>query len=105
MLNAGTLIHLPSPDGPGCPSRHISMINDGDWRRLEQIGFRDPSGTIWKLHHRIENIDTLIYDNAISIKLARDNIMNKMFTGAYVRPADIENGGVYHVGCFDDTIV
>ncbi|XP_071123199.1 uncharacterized protein [Mytilus edulis] len=93
----GTLIHLPSPDGPGCPSRHISMINDGDWRRLEQIGFRDPSGTIWKLHHRIENIDTLIYDNAISIKLARDNIMNKMITGAYVRPADIENGGVYHI--------
>ncbi|CAG2187681.1 unnamed protein product [Mytilus edulis] len=93
----GTLLHLPKPYGPGCPSRHISMINDGDWRRLEQIGFRDPSGTIWKLHHRKENIDTLIYDNAISVKLARHNNLNKMFTGAYVRPADIENGGVYDI--------
>lgn len=73
------------------------MINDDDWRRLEQLGFRDPSGAIWKLHHRKENIDTLIYDNAVSVKLATDNVMKKMFTGAYFRPAEIANGGTYHV--------
>ena len=97
MHLVGTLLHLPSPFGPDCPSRHISMINDEGWKKLEQIGFEDPDGTNWLLHHRKENIGELIYDNAISIKLTKDNRREQMFTGAYYRSADILNGGAYHV--------
>lgn len=73
------------------------MVDDPLWSKLQQIGFRDPSGQDWSLVHRQENIHNLIHDNAISIKLARDVNKKQMFTGAYMRPADLGNGGTYKV--------
>ena len=88
---------MASPFGPPCPSRHISMINDPHWIDLLQIGLGDPSGQKWSLIHRQENINQLVYDNTVSIKLARDNHKRQMFTGALYRSADYENGGTYDV--------
>ena len=93
----GTFLHLANPEGPSCPVQAVSMINDPGWKKLHQIGFKDPSGQQWSLTHRQENIQNLVYDNAISIKLARDVNKKQMYTGAYIRSAEFENGGTYQV--------
>lgn len=93
----GSLLHLASPFGPACPSRSISMVNDPKWTELQQIGLRDPSGQKWSLIHRTENVDRLVYDDTVTIKLGRDNHKKQMFTGALYRSADYENGGTYSV--------
>ncbi|VDI50948.1 Hypothetical predicted protein, partial [Mytilus galloprovincialis] len=92
-----TFLHLANSEGPPCPDQAISMINDPGWLKLQQIGFKDPSGQQWPLTHRQENIQNLVYDNAISIKLARDVNKKEMYTGAYIRSAEFENGGTYEV--------
>jgi hypothetical protein len=94
---SGTFLHLASPDGLPCPVQSISMVKDPDWIKLQQLGFKDPSGKQWSLVHRPENIQTLAYDNAVSIKLSRDVQKKQMFTGAYIRSAEFENGGTYQV--------
>ena len=73
------------------------MVSDQQWTILQQIGLKDPSGQQWSLINRKENVQHLVYDDAISIKLARDVKKEQMFTGAYYRPADFENGGTYQV--------
>jgi hypothetical protein len=73
------------------------MVSDQQWTILQQIGLKDPSGQQWSLINRKENVQHLVYDDAISIKLARDVKKEQMFTGAYYRPADFENGGAYQV--------
>lgn len=73
------------------------MVKDPDWNKLQQIGLKDPSGKKWSLLYLTKNIDKDIYDDVISVKLARDHRKPQMFTGAYYRPADFENGGTYHV--------
>ncbi|XP_076116641.1 uncharacterized protein LOC143084119 [Mytilus galloprovincialis] len=93
----GSLLHLASPFGPACPSRSISMVNDPKWTELQQIGLRDPSGQKWSLIHRTENVDRLVYDDTVTIKLGRDNHKKQMFTGALYRSADYENGGTYSI--------
>jgi hypothetical protein len=65
-------------DGLPCPVQSISMVKDPDWIKLQQLGFKDPSGKQWSLVHRPENIQTLVYDNAVSIKLSR-NVQNKIY--------------------------
>ncbi|VDI79784.1 Hypothetical predicted protein [Mytilus galloprovincialis] len=92
-----TFLHLANSEGPPCPDQAISMINDPGWFKLQQIGFKDPSGQQWSLTHRQENIKNFFYDNAISIKLARDVNKKQMYTGAYIRSAEFENGGTYEV--------
>ncbi|CAG2196989.1 unnamed protein product [Mytilus edulis] len=69
-------------------------------KKIQQIGFKDPSGQQWSLTHRQENIQNLLYDDVISIKLARDVHTRQMFTGAYIRPAQFENGGIYQTCSF-----
>ncbi|CAC5412724.1 unnamed protein product [Mytilus coruscus] len=93
----GSFLHFANPLGSACPSRHISMVNDPDWNELQQIGLKDPSGKKWSLLYLTKNIDKDIYDDVISVKLARDHRKPQMFTGAYYRPASFENGGTYHV--------
>ncbi|CAC5392346.1 unnamed protein product [Mytilus coruscus] len=93
----GTFLHLANPEGPSCPVQAVSMINNPGWRKLQLIGFKDPSGQQWSLTHRQENIQNLVYDNAISIKLARDVNKKQMYTGAYIRSAEFENGGTYQI--------
>ena len=95
---SGSIVHLATPDGLSCPSQFISMVTDSGWTALQQIGMRDPSGQQWALVYRTKNIQTLVYDDAISIKLSRDVKKEQMFSGAYHRPADFENGGTYQVG-------
>jgi hypothetical protein len=73
------------------------LVRDPQWKILQQIGLKDPSGQQWSLIHREENIQHLVYDDAISIKLARDVKKEQMFTGAYYRQADFENG-IFHCG-------
>lgn len=75
------------------------MVTDPEWRELQQIGFRDPSGSHWSLVHRPENVDRLMFDDIISIKLARSSFKDQMFTGAVYRSADYLNGGTYKVLC------
>ncbi|CAC5409205.1 unnamed protein product [Mytilus coruscus] len=93
----GTFLHLANPEGPSCPVQAVSMINDPGWRKLQQIGFRDPIGQQWSLTHRQENVQNLVYDNAVSIKLARDVNKKQMYAGAYIRSAEFENGGTYQI--------
>ncbi|XP_076076023.1 uncharacterized protein LOC143046845 [Mytilus galloprovincialis] len=93
----GTFLHLANAVGPSCPVQTVSMKNDKGWKKIQQIGFKDPSGQQWSLTHRQENIQNLLYDDVISIKLARDVHTRQMFTGAYIRPAEFENGGIYQV--------
>ena len=73
------------------------MVNDPAWSKLQQIGFKDSTGQKWSLIHREENVNQLVYDDTISIKLARDSHKRQMFTGALYRSADYENGGTYLV--------
>lgn len=73
------------------------MVNDLDWGKLQQVGLKDPSGKKWSLLYKIENIKKDIYDDIVTIKLARDHKSQQMFTGAYYRSASLENGGTYHV--------
>ena len=74
------------------------MVKDPDWIMLQQLGFKDPNGKQWSLVHRPENIQTLVYDNTVSIKLSRDVQKKQMFTGAYIRSANFGSGGTYQVG-------
>ncbi|VDI54125.1 Hypothetical predicted protein [Mytilus galloprovincialis] len=93
----GTFLHLANPEGPSCPVQAVSMIKDPGWIKLQQLGFKDPSGQQWSLIHRQENVQNLVYDNAISIKLARDVNKKQMYSGAYIRSAEYENGGTYQI--------
>ncbi|VDI27589.1 Hypothetical predicted protein, partial [Mytilus galloprovincialis] len=93
----GSIIHLATPRGLPCPTQSISMVNDSGWKILKQIGLKDPSGQPWSLLHREENVRSLVYDDAVSIKLARDVKKERMFSGSYYRTADFENGGTYQI--------
>ncbi|XP_076086943.1 uncharacterized protein LOC143057517 [Mytilus galloprovincialis] len=93
----GSFLHLASPVGSACPARLISMTNDTDWKMLQQIGLKDPSGKKWSLKYQQENIYRDNNDDTVSIKLARDHKKEQMLTGAYYRPASLLNGGAYHI--------
>ena len=97
IIFSGSILHLATSEGLSCPTQSVSLVRDPQWKILQQIGLKDPSGQQWSLIHREENIQHLVYDDAISIKLARDVKKEQMFTGAYYRPADFENGGTYQV--------
>ena len=97
IIFSGSILHLATSEGLSCPTQSISMVSDQQWTILQQIGLKDPSGQQWSLINRKENVQHLVYDDAISIKLARDVKKEQMFTGAYYRPADFENGGAYQV--------
>ncbi|XP_052081237.1 uncharacterized protein LOC127719261 [Mytilus californianus] len=73
------------------------MVNDPDWNALQQIGLKDPSGKKWSLLYQTQNINKDLYDDVVSVKLARDHKKMQMFTGAYYIPASFENGGTYHI--------
>ncbi|OPL32756.1 hypothetical protein AM593_07099, partial [Mytilus galloprovincialis] len=73
------------------------MTNDTDWKKLQQIGLKDPSGKKWSLKYQLENIYRDNNDDTVSIKLARDHKKEQMLTGAYLRPASLLNGGAYHI--------
>lgn len=58
---------------------------------------KDLSGKKLSLQYQPANINTDIYDDTMSVKLARDQKKQQMLTGAYFRPASFKNGGTYHV--------
>ncbi|XP_076087285.1 uncharacterized protein LOC143057777 [Mytilus galloprovincialis] len=93
----GSFLHLANSVGSACPARFISMTNDPDWKKLQQIGLKDPSGKKWSLKYQLENIYRNNYDDTVSVKLARDHKKHQMMTGAYLRPASLLNGGTYHI--------
>jgi hypothetical protein len=42
------------------------MVSDQQWTILQQIGLKDPSGQQWSLINRKENVQHLVYDDAIN---------------------------------------
>ena len=77
--------------------------NYGDWSSFEMMKIKDPQGTDWKIEHRAANV---IFDNLtddVVIKIARDSKSHKVFSAAYWRTADFENGGKYKVSVMFET--
>ncbi|XP_052081925.1 uncharacterized protein LOC127719726 isoform X2 [Mytilus californianus] len=89
----GSILHLATPFGQACPTRPVSIVNDSNWKILQQIGFRDPEGQDWPIKMRTENVGKEIFDDELWIKLARDTNLNTMYSGGYYRKADYQNGG------------
>ncbi|XP_076085326.1 uncharacterized protein LOC143056125 [Mytilus galloprovincialis] len=89
----GSILHMASPFGMACPTRPVPILNDTNWKILQQIGFRDPTGQNWPIKMRTENIGHEIFDDELWIKLARDTNLNTMYSGGYFRKADYERGG------------
>ncbi|VDH98959.1 Hypothetical predicted protein [Mytilus galloprovincialis] len=89
----GSILHMATPFGAACPTRPVSIVNDTNWKVLQQIGFRDPKGEDWPIKMRKENLGKEILDDELWIKLARDTNLNLMYSGGYYRKADYERGG------------
>ncbi|ESO82597.1 hypothetical protein LOTGIDRAFT_236952 [Lottia gigantea] len=93
----GSVLYLPSPDGPSCPSRNIKFT-DSSWKRFKAEQNYDSKGNRLQLEYRDGNVLTNPdRDNELEIKLARDVKTDTMFTGGYYRDADMVNGGTYEV--------
>ncbi|KAK3612515.1 hypothetical protein CHS0354_024486 [Potamilus streckersoni] len=93
----GTLLQLPNPNGPSCPSRHTSFKDKMTWKALNLYGFRDKSGIYWNIQYREANILINNLTDEMTIKLARDTKSEHMFSGGYFGSADMENGGNYEL--------
>ncbi|VDI71255.1 Hypothetical predicted protein, partial [Mytilus galloprovincialis] len=94
---SGSFLHFANPVGSACPTRLISMSKDPHWQKLQIFELKDLSGKKLSLQYQPANINTDIYDDTMSVKLARDQKKQQMLTGAYFRPASFKNGGTYHI--------
>lgn len=72
------------------------MLDDG-WRAIEMRHLNDPGGIDWKLQHRDTNIHTDTYSDVVSIKISRDSKSERIYSAAYMRTADMKDGGTYQV--------
>ncbi|VDI51286.1 Hypothetical predicted protein [Mytilus galloprovincialis] len=89
----GSILHMATPIGAACPTRLVSIVNDSNWKVLQQIGFRDPKGEDCPIKMLTENLGKEILDDELWIKLARDTNLDVMYSGGYYRKADYERGG------------
>ncbi|XP_053401006.1 uncharacterized protein LOC123523226 isoform X2 [Mercenaria mercenaria] len=92
----GTLLHSPVHISDPCPSRNISM-GDYGWRAVELERLNDPDGIDWKIQYREANIRYDTYNDEISIKIYRDSKAARIYSAAYMRKADIKDGGRYEL--------
>ena len=90
-------MHFPSPSGLACPSRSISFRNDPLWKFLEMHNFQQPDDRIWKLRYIPAHAKLPETTDYLEIKMSRDTKYNQMLSGGIVRPADLDEGGVYKV--------
>ena len=58
---------------------------------------KDPHGIDWYIEHRAANVIKENLTDDVVIKLARDSKADKIYSAAYWRSADFENGGTYEV--------
>ena len=93
---------MPSPTEDPCPQRPGHIRNDyGDWYSMDMKTMKDPHGTDWYIEHRGANIIMENLTDDVIIKIARDSKEDKIFSAAYWRSADYENGGSYEVGTLE----
>lgn len=72
-------------------------MSDDGWRAVDLSKLNDPDGVDWKLQHREANIQTDTYKDEVSIKIARDSKAERIYSAAYMRNADMKDGGSYEV--------
>ena len=89
---------MQSPHEDPCPQRPGDIRNEnGDWTSMEMKKMKDPHGTDWYIVHRSANIIKENLTDDVIIRIARDSKAKKIFSAAYWRSADFENGGSYDV--------
>ncbi|XP_033763071.1 uncharacterized protein LOC117344449 isoform X3 [Pecten maximus] len=93
----GSFLHLASPTAENCPQRPVSVANTTGWYKMEQNGFKDPTCKEWNLVQKPGFVIKDIYDDIVTLKVARDSNEEKVNAGIYYRSADMENGGDYQV--------
>ena len=92
---------MQSPHEDPCPQRPGDIRNEnGDWTSMEMKKMKDPHGTNWYIVHRSANIIKENLTDDVIIRIARDSKAKKIFSAAYWRSADFENGGSYEVRFF-----
>ncbi|XP_053400990.1 uncharacterized protein LOC123541000 [Mercenaria mercenaria] len=92
----GTLLHSAVHVNDPCPLRNISMSDSG-WSPVEIKRLNDPDGVEWKIQHREANIRTNTYNDEVSIKISRDSKAERIYSAAYMRSADMKDGGTYEL--------
>ena len=97
IFRSGTLLHFPSPSGVPCPTRSIPFDGIGDWTALDIPFFRQPDGRVWNTRFIPEHAKVQVDANMLEIKMSRDTKHEQMLSGAFLKSADMENGGIYEV--------
>jgi hypothetical protein len=72
-------------------------MSDTAWKPVEIKHLNDPDGIDWKIQHRLANIRYEAYDDAVNIKISRDSKAERIYSAAYMRKADMKDGGIYDV--------
>ena len=72
-------------------------MNDTEWSFIDLNDMQDPTGFSWNLVHRPANVLYNNYTNTITVKIARDSKEEMVYSGAYMRSAEMFKGGSYEV--------
>lgn len=92
----GTLLHYPLYVANPCPAREISMVDDS-WKPVDIENLDDPANIDWTIQHRSANVFKDEYNDAVTVKIARDSKAEQVYSAGYWRTADFKDGGIYQV--------